>query len=236
MISLALASAIVFLRSVIPLAFEVIDSDQAVIGLMTKHLSEFRAFPLFFYGQNYMLGVESWMAVPFFWIGGPTVAMLRLPLVLINLCVSFGYLWVFVQQGLRPYYALAAALPVIAFAPSISTELMGALGVGVEPLAYALILWLIRNRPLTFGAVLWLRHSPSRIYVSGAACVGPRRDRPTELLVGRVPREAGGSLRRGLAPRRHPQAEHQHVRAIGWRLGVGILDARPADVREMAVV
>ena len=55
---------------------------------MTKHLSEFRAFPLFFYGQNYMLGVEAWITVPFFWIGGPTVAMQRLPLVLVNLCVA----------------------------------------------------------------------------------------------------------------------------------------------------
>jgi len=51
---------------------------------MAKHLSEFRAFPLFFYGQHCMPGVESWIAVPFFWVGGPTVAMLRLPLVIIN--------------------------------------------------------------------------------------------------------------------------------------------------------
>ncbi len=28
------------------------DSDQAVTGLMAKHLSEGLAFPLFFYGQN----------------------------------------------------------------------------------------------------------------------------------------------------------------------------------------
>jgi len=40
------------------------DSDQAVTGLMAKHLSEGRAFPLFFYGQTYMLGVEAWLAAP----------------------------------------------------------------------------------------------------------------------------------------------------------------------------
>ena len=33
------------------------DSDQAVTGLMAKHLSELRAFPVFWYGQTYMLGV-----------------------------------------------------------------------------------------------------------------------------------------------------------------------------------
>ena len=55
---------------------------------MAKHLSELRHFPLFFYGQNYMLGVQSWIAVPFFWIGGPTVLMLRLPLAIINAAVA----------------------------------------------------------------------------------------------------------------------------------------------------
>ena len=151
----AIAAAIVFVGSIAPLAFEqLFDSDQAVCGLMTKHLSEFRAFPLFFYGQNYLLGVESWVAVPLFWIGGPTVTMLRLPLVFLSLAVALGYLWIFVRQGLRPRYALAAALPVIAFAPSIAPELVAALGVGIEPFAYALILWLIRDRPVAFGAAL----------------------------------------------------------------------------------
>src|SRR4029079_1186882 len=49
------------------------DSDQAIVGLMAKHLAEGRAFPLFFYGQHYMLGVQSWMAAPLFLIGGPSL-------------------------------------------------------------------------------------------------------------------------------------------------------------------
>ena len=40
------------------------DSDQAVYGLMAKHLSEGRAFPMFMYGSNYILAVESWLAAP----------------------------------------------------------------------------------------------------------------------------------------------------------------------------
>ena len=153
-ISLAIATAFVLLRAIVPLGFEILDSDQAVYGLMTKHLSEFRAFPLFFYGQNYLLAVEAWIAVPFFWIGGPTVAMQRVPLVLVNLAVAGGAIWGLVRLGIRPRYALAAALPVIAFAPSISTDLLIALGVGIEPFAYALILWFLRDRPAAFGAVL----------------------------------------------------------------------------------
>lgn len=42
------------------------DADQAVTGLMAKHVSELRAFPVFWYGQTYILGVESWLAAPLF--------------------------------------------------------------------------------------------------------------------------------------------------------------------------
>src|SRR5262245_23477487 len=58
---------LLLLRSWFFLAWEesYFHSDQAVIGLMAKHLAEGRSFPLFFYGQEYMLGVESWWAAPF---------------------------------------------------------------------------------------------------------------------------------------------------------------------------
>lgn len=35
------------------------DSDEAVFGLMARHIAQGRAFPLFMYGQTYMLSVES---------------------------------------------------------------------------------------------------------------------------------------------------------------------------------
>ena len=60
------------------------DSDQAIVGLMAKHLVEGRAFPLFFYGQEYMLAVESWLMAPIFVVLGPSVFALRLTLVLIQ--------------------------------------------------------------------------------------------------------------------------------------------------------
>ena len=64
------------------------DSDQAVVGLMAKHLAEGRALPLFFYGQHYMLAVEAWLAAPLFWLFGASVAALKLPLLtLVTLAV-----------------------------------------------------------------------------------------------------------------------------------------------------
>src|SRR5580765_2058024 len=55
------------------------DSDQAVTGLMAKHLAELRAFPVFWYGQTYLLGVEAWLAAPLMAVFGATVIALKLP-------------------------------------------------------------------------------------------------------------------------------------------------------------
>ena len=64
------------------------NSDQAIVGLMAKHLSEFQTFPLFYYGQNYMLGVQSWIVAPFFWIARPSIGVLKTPLVLLNVLAA----------------------------------------------------------------------------------------------------------------------------------------------------
>src|SRR4051812_22220469 len=63
------------------------DSDQAVTGLMAKHLAEFRAFPVFWYGQSYMLGVEAWLAAPLFLIIGASVPALKLPLLAMHVAI-----------------------------------------------------------------------------------------------------------------------------------------------------
>jgi hypothetical protein len=150
----AIAIALVAIRSAVPLVTErSLDSDQAIVGLMAKHASEFRTFPLFFYGQNYMLGVQAWLAAPFFWLGGPTVVMLRLPLLLINAGVAWGLIAVFRRVGLRPALGLVAVLPFAITTPVMSDALLRPLGAAVEPFAWILILWSLRHRPWWFGLV-----------------------------------------------------------------------------------
>ncbi len=145
---------LVVLRVLPLLAYEYIfDADQAIVGLMAKHLSEGRTFPLFFYGQNYMLGVQAWMAAPLFLLGGPTLTMLRLPLAAINVAVAAALLVLSARRGVAPGYALAAVLPVVATVPAMSAELMFTLGASIEPFLYTLVLWGLRRRPLAFGAV-----------------------------------------------------------------------------------
>jgi len=154
---IALAAGLILLRSLSYLLFEQFgfDSDQAINGLMAKHLSQGRAFPLFFYGQTYMLAVESWVAVPFFWIAGPTVAALRASLLAWNL--AFAALVIVAlhrDAGLGWWLAIVPALFFAAAPPSIAKQLIEAQGGIIEPFVYIAILWFLRRHPIWFGAVL----------------------------------------------------------------------------------
>src|SRR5687768_17733431 len=108
-IATAIVLLVVLLRSLVFVFWEqsYFDSDQAIIGLMGKHLIEGRAFPLFYYGQHYMLGVEAYLAAPFFAVAGISVTTLKLPLLLLNLTVALLLLRVLEREaGLRPRLAL----------------------------------------------------------------------------------------------------------------------------------
>src|SRR5262245_59496142 len=80
------ALSLILFRSIVFVFWEQshFDSDQAITGLMAKHISEGRAFPVFWYGQNYMLAVEAWLAAAVFKVAGVSVAALKLPLLIIN--------------------------------------------------------------------------------------------------------------------------------------------------------
>jgi len=130
------------------------DSDQAIFGLMAKHLSEGRAFPLFIYGQNYLLAVEAWLAAPMFMLFGVSVATLKLPMLLMNVAVALLLIVLLERElGLRPLTALVASLPFVFAAPEASTTMLKTLGGTVEPLLCALLLWVTRRRPAWFGFV-----------------------------------------------------------------------------------
>jgi hypothetical protein len=130
------------------------DADQAVMGLMAKHLMDGRAFPLFFYGQNYMLGVEAWLAAPMFLVFGVSVTTLKLPLLAINLAVGVLLVWLLEREaGLRPRLALVASLFFLLAPLGTSSHLLETTGGNVEPFLYTLLLWLTRRRPALFGVI-----------------------------------------------------------------------------------
>jgi hypothetical protein len=131
------------------------DSDQAIVGLMAKHLSEGRAFPLFFYGQTFLLGVEAWLAVPWFWLFGPTVFALKASLLATNLAVAWLLITGLMRGGgLRPAEAVLASTFFLMAPLVVSARLMEAQGGNVEPLLFVVGLWWLRRRPVWFGVVL----------------------------------------------------------------------------------
>jgi len=153
----AAAAALVLVRSIVPTVYEgfYFDSDQAIVGLMAKRASAFQEFPLFYSGLNYILAVEAWIITPFFWLARPSVAVMRLPLIVLNVLVA---VWLVVaisrRLGLRPVMAFITALPFIIPTPATSNTLLEAAGACVEPFVYVLLLWHIRRHALAFGALL----------------------------------------------------------------------------------
>ena len=150
------------------------DSDQAITGLMAKHLADGRAFPLFFYGQHYMLAVEAWLAAPLFLVAGASVTALKLPLLVVNLLTAYVLLRVLVRHaGLSPAYALLASTFFVLPLPMVSKRLVEAQGGNVEPLLYALLLWPLRDRPIAFGflAGFAVLHREFTAYAVGAVII-----------------------------------------------------------------
>jgi hypothetical protein len=153
----ALLVIVTLTRSLVFLIWEqsFFDSNQAVIGLMAKHLAEGRTFPVFMYGQNYMLAVESWLAAPLFLIVEPSVAALKAPLLVLNLAIA-SVLFLLLQRdgGLKPAPAGMASIFFVFPAPGTAAQLLEASGAIFESLLYVLLVWVARQKPLWLGLVL----------------------------------------------------------------------------------
>ena len=149
-------AALIVLRSFVFLHYEQadFDADQAIVGLMATHLAEGRAWPLFFYGQLYMMGVQSWMAAAVFLLTGPTVFALKLPLLVLNVVTGALLIWLLVREaGLRAWQAVVASAWFTLLPPVTASRMVQAQGGTIEPLLYGLVLWLVRRRAVAFGLV-----------------------------------------------------------------------------------
>jgi hypothetical protein len=128
------------------------DSDQAVIGLMAKDLAEGRAFPWFTYGRRYMLAVSAWFCAPLFAAFGLSVALLKLPLVAMNLAVVF-MIWIGLRREPESTPA-KVAMSILPFAvPGViaSSRLVEQGGGNIEPFVFLLSGFLLRKRPAWLG-------------------------------------------------------------------------------------
>ncbi len=87
-----------------------LDSDEAVIGLMARHILYGGERPVFFYGQHYMGALQAYMAAIAFWFLGATTLALRLAISLLTL----GFLVAMYAVG-RAAYGRTAGLLTLAF-------------------------------------------------------------------------------------------------------------------------
>jgi hypothetical protein len=154
-IALAVVVILVTARGLLLMAPGVrFDADQGVVGLMAKHISAGRAFPLFFYGQSYLPALEAYLAAPVMWLLGPTEVALKLPVVAMNVTALALLVWLVSRDlGLTPLLALAGVLPLVVPPLIPGTRFMEAMGGNVEPLLATVLLWLTRDRRWLFGVV-----------------------------------------------------------------------------------
>jgi hypothetical protein len=148
------------------------DADQAITGLMAKHLAELRAFPVFWYGQTYMLAVEAWLAAPLMAVAGATVTALKLPLLTMNVAIA----WLLFRgltrdMEMEERRAAFATLFFVLAAPMTSAHFLTANGGNVEPALYVLLLWTLRRRPFWMGAVLGIGFLNREFTIYGIAAL-----------------------------------------------------------------
>lgn len=173
-IAMAAAVALVLARAAVFLFWEQasFDADQAIFGLMAKHIAEGRAFPMFIYGDYYMLGLQAWLAAPLFAVFGPSVAVLKLPVVLVNIATAVILVWILHRDGgLRPVIALICSLFFVWAPPALAGSLVETGGGNPEPFLYVLLLWLLRHRPLAFGIVFGIGFTHREFTAYGVSAI-----------------------------------------------------------------
>lgn len=95
-----------------------VDSDEAIVGLMAKHILEGKGIPTFYYGQHYMGSLEPISASIMFWFFGMSSITLKLvPFLwfLALICVFFKLCYENLNEQAAKISTLLLAVSPIAF-------------------------------------------------------------------------------------------------------------------------
>src|SRR5213596_2711595 len=129
-----------------------VHSDEAIIGLMGKHILEGRYFPFYMYGQPYNAGGawEAYLAAVAFAVFGVSVISLKSCIVLLSLLCLF----LFYRMCLALYGERTALLATIVFALTPSL-----LKWHFQVKGYS---WYLLSIPLLTILVLSIQSTPNR--------------------------------------------------------------------------
>src|SRR5579872_3776965 len=94
-----------------------LDSDEAIIGLMARHILYDGQFPYWFWGQQYMGAFQAYFAAPFFAVFGSSAFMLHFTVLLLTV----GWLAVMYRLGRAAFGPAVGLLTVgwLAFGPAL---------------------------------------------------------------------------------------------------------------------
>lgn len=93
-----------------------IESDEAIVGLMGKHILEGLAYPIFYYGQDYLGSLEAFAAAGSFYLFG--VSNFALKLVPLSFCLVFIGVTYLLALKLSNRFAACLSSLYLALAPS----------------------------------------------------------------------------------------------------------------------
>lgn len=97
----------------------VIDADEAIVGLMARHILDGGEWPIFYYGQNYMGSFEAILSAGVFWlIGASSTALKVVPLVFSLYLIVAIYIF---TKHIASEWAAKVAVLLAAFPPSALT-------------------------------------------------------------------------------------------------------------------
>lgn len=127
-----------------------LDGDEAVVGLMAKHLAQGKEFPLYFYGQNYGFSlIEAGTIAPLYLLWGPSALALKLAMLTLW-SAGIGFLFLAMRQMAPARKNLAFGLCLLMIAnPAWAIWSMKARGGYLTAfLAWSVVLYLLFNQSL----------------------------------------------------------------------------------------
>jgi hypothetical protein len=127
-----------------------IDSDDATMGLMAKHIFVLGERPIFFYGQSYMGSLEAYAAAFSFAFFGVSEFALKCGLILLYTCFMVIMYAFLIQIAPRPWALFGVALLAVG-ADEMLYHLLQAYGGYLETLIFgasllAITCWLVRTQ------------------------------------------------------------------------------------------
>ena len=121
---------------------------------MGKDIARGESFPLFMYGQRYMLALGSWLCAPLFLLFGAGPVTLKLPMLLFNIAFVALLWWELRRDAaVAGPGAFFAALPFALPGVVTASRIVEHQGGNVEPFLFVLLGYVARQRALWLGLI-----------------------------------------------------------------------------------